>query len=131
MISYLAVAVISAATLAYEVLLVRLFAIVQWHHFAFMAISIALLGFGASDRFLADGTRQGPIARETPIAHAARTSLTDVEGRKLAFAVVSEPHLVIRPGNDMQASAHWLHPWPDLFQEQVESGEIGKVAERA
>jgi hypothetical protein len=48
MISYLALAVISAAILAYEVLLVRLFAIVQWHHFAFMAISIALLGFGAS-----------------------------------------------------------------------------------
>jgi Spermine/spermidine synthase domain len=53
MIFYLAVAVISAATLAYEVLLVRLFAIVQWHHFAFMAISIALLGFGASGTWLA------------------------------------------------------------------------------
>ncbi len=48
MITYLALVVISAAILAYEVLLVRLFAIVQWHHFAFMAISIALLGFGAS-----------------------------------------------------------------------------------
>lgn len=53
MIFYLALAVISAATLAYEVLLVRLFAIVQWHHFAFMAISIALLGFGASGTWLA------------------------------------------------------------------------------
>lgn len=53
MISYLALAAISAATLAYEVLLVRLFAIVQWHHFAFMAISIALLGFGASGTLLA------------------------------------------------------------------------------
>ena len=53
MISYLALAVISAATLAYEVLLIRLFAIVQWHHFAFMVISIALLGFGASGTWLA------------------------------------------------------------------------------
>ena len=53
MITYLALAVISAAILAYEVLLVRLFAIVQWHHFAFMAISIALLGFGASGTWLA------------------------------------------------------------------------------
>ena len=49
---YLAIAVLSAATLAYEVLLLRLFAIVQWHHFAYMAISIALLGFGASGTFL-------------------------------------------------------------------------------
>jgi SAM-dependent methyltransferase len=47
-----AIAILSAATLAYEVLLLRLFAIVQWHHFAYMAISIALLGFGASGTFL-------------------------------------------------------------------------------
>lgn len=52
MTGYLALAVISAAALAYEVLLVRFFAIVQWHHFAFMAISIALLGFGASGSLL-------------------------------------------------------------------------------
>lgn len=53
MISHPAVAVISAAILAYEVLLVRLFAIVQWHHFAYMAISVALLGFGVSGALLA------------------------------------------------------------------------------
>jgi hypothetical protein len=46
------VALISAAILVYEVLLTRLFAIVQWHHFAFMIISIALLGFGASGSFV-------------------------------------------------------------------------------
>ena len=40
--------VLSAAALAYEVLLVRLFSIIHWHHFAFMVISIALLGYGAS-----------------------------------------------------------------------------------
>jgi GNAT superfamily N-acetyltransferase len=43
-----AVAMLSAAVLAYEILLMRLFAIVHWHHFAFMMISIALLGYGAS-----------------------------------------------------------------------------------
>ena len=48
-----AVAIISAATLSYEILLMRLFAIVQWHHFAYMIISVALLGFGASGTFLA------------------------------------------------------------------------------
>lgn len=47
-----AIAIVSAAVLSYEVLLMRLFAIVQWHHFAYMAISIALLGFGASGTFL-------------------------------------------------------------------------------
>ena len=48
----LPIGIISAAILAYEVLLIRLFAIIQWHHFAYMAISIALLGFGASGTFL-------------------------------------------------------------------------------
>ena len=48
-----AVAAISAAILAYEVLLMRLFSIVWWHHFAYMIISIALLGFGASGTVLA------------------------------------------------------------------------------
>ena len=43
-----AIFVLSAAALAYEVLLVRLFSIIHWHHFAFMVISIALLGYGAS-----------------------------------------------------------------------------------
>ena len=43
-----AVGVLSAAALAYEVLLVRLFSIIHWYHFAFMVISIALLGYGAS-----------------------------------------------------------------------------------
>ena len=39
---------ISAAALAYEILLMRLFSIIQWHHFAYMIISLALLGYGVS-----------------------------------------------------------------------------------
>jgi hypothetical protein len=49
----LTIAVVSGATLAYEVLLLRLFSIVQWHHFAFMIISLALLGYGVSGVLLA------------------------------------------------------------------------------
>ncbi|MCW5699400.1 MAG: hypothetical protein KIT00_06130 [Rhodospirillales bacterium] len=43
-----AVALMSAGALAFEVLLVRMVSIAQWHHFAHMIISVALLGFGAS-----------------------------------------------------------------------------------
>src|ERR1700757_3899224 len=46
------IALTSAGLLAYEVLLTRLFSIIQWHHFAYMVISIALLGYGASGTFL-------------------------------------------------------------------------------
>ena len=49
----LAVALISAATLTFEILLVRFFAIEQFHHFAYMAIGVAMLGFGASGTFAA------------------------------------------------------------------------------
>ncbi len=47
------IALISGAALSYEVLLIRLFSIIQWHHFAYMVISLALLGYGASGTFLA------------------------------------------------------------------------------
>lgn len=49
----LAVGLVSAAALAYEVLLVRLFAIVHWHHLVAIAIGLALLGYGVSGTFLA------------------------------------------------------------------------------
>jgi hypothetical protein len=49
----LTLAFISAIALAYEVLLMRLFSIIQWHHFAYMIISLALLGYGISGTFLA------------------------------------------------------------------------------
>src|SRR5512134_1169299 len=42
----------SAASLTFEVLLVRAFAIMQWHHFASMIISMAMLGYGASGTLL-------------------------------------------------------------------------------
>ena len=48
----LAIALISAGALGYEILLMRLFSIIQWHHFAYMMISLALLGYGASGSFL-------------------------------------------------------------------------------
>lgn len=43
----------SCAALAYEVLLIRIFSITLWYHFAFMIISIAMFGFAASGAFLA------------------------------------------------------------------------------
>ncbi|NOQ81276.1 MAG: SAM-dependent methyltransferase, partial [Methylophaga sp.] len=49
----LVMSITSASALAYEVLLMRLFSIVQWHHFAYMIISLALLGYGISGVFIA------------------------------------------------------------------------------
>ena len=43
---------VSAAILAYEVALMRALSVAQWHHFAYMVVSTALLGFGASGTLL-------------------------------------------------------------------------------
>lgn len=48
----IAVAVVAAGALAFEVLLARLLAIIHWHHFVGMVISLALLGYGASGSIL-------------------------------------------------------------------------------
>ncbi|OGO29705.1 MAG: hypothetical protein A2Z16_08495 [Chloroflexi bacterium RBG_16_54_18] len=44
---------LSAASLSFEINLTRLFAVSQFYHFAFMIVSIALLGYGASGSVLA------------------------------------------------------------------------------
>ena len=55
-----AVFLIGFSTLAFEVLLTRIFSIGQWNHLSFMVISIALFGFAASGTFLSIfNARQG------------------------------------------------------------------------
>ena len=65
----LAVAVISGAALAYEILLIRLFSIVEWHHLAFLIISLALLGYGASGTLLA--LAREPLLQRFDVAAAS------------------------------------------------------------
>ncbi len=52
MVYYLGILLLSAAFLLLELTLIRLFAVQQFYHFAFMAISLALLGAGASGSLL-------------------------------------------------------------------------------
>lgn len=49
----LSIGLLAGAALAYQVLLFRLLAIIQWHSFAAMIISLALLGHGAAGTALA------------------------------------------------------------------------------
>jgi hypothetical protein len=55
----------SAAIIAFQLSLMQLISIVQWHHFAYMIISVAMLGFGASGTLLA-------LAREWLIKRSDR-----------------------------------------------------------
>ncbi len=53
MFTYTSLFLLSAATLAFEITLTRIFSVAQFYHFAFMVVSLALLGFGASGTLLA------------------------------------------------------------------------------
>jgi hypothetical protein len=60
----------AAATLAFQVVLTRLFALAQGHHFTFMAVSLALLGAGASGTYLSLRP-PSPERRQRSLAGAA------------------------------------------------------------
>jgi hypothetical protein len=49
---YVAIGVLSASIIAYQLALMQNLSYVQWSHFAYMVISVALLGFGASGTIL-------------------------------------------------------------------------------
>ena len=81
---YACVLLVSAATLLFEIALTRIFAVTQGYHFAFLAISLALLGFGAS------GTALALVPRL-----ASRDIRPVVAGAGLMFAVTSTGGLYV------------------------------------
>ena len=91
-----AVAVLSAAALGYEILLTRLFSIVQWHHFAFLVISVALLGFGASGTFLlvmGERIRSGiePFLSLSALGFGLAAPVSFVVAERVPFNVLDAP----------------------------------------
>jgi spermidine synthase len=83
----LSIACISCAALGMEILLMRLFAIVQWHHFAYLAVSLALLGYGVAGTAL---TVAGDYLRDrVPQAFVASALLFGLSA-PLAFLVAQQ-----------------------------------------
>ncbi len=72
----LSIALVSASALAYEILLMKLFSIIQWHHFAYMIISLALLGYGVSGTFLSLARER--LMRDFPYAYVGNIALFGV-----------------------------------------------------
>jgi hypothetical protein len=82
---YLSVFLLSASGLAFEIVLSRLFSIAQFYHFAFMTVSLALLGAGASGTALTvfPALRRGDPARRLS-AFALAAALATVASWTLA-----------------------------------------------
>ncbi len=78
------IATSSAAGLAFEIALTRVFAIAQFYHFAFLAVSLALLGLGAGGSALSAFPRLGAGGPRRWTGLAAAQSLTTIGAYALA-----------------------------------------------
>ncbi len=100
----ISVALVSFAALGSEIVLNRIFAVVHWHHFAFMIISLALLGFGASGTFLA-------VARRRLLPHYAASYLASIAS--FGVLVVASPLAAL--SLPFRAEALLWDPWQPLW----------------
>jgi hypothetical protein len=76
--SGLSLLVLSAAGLTFQINLTRLFSVSQFYHFAFMIVSIALLGYGSSGAFLSIFPRlrqRSPLASQSILSLATGLSI--------------------------------------------------------
>lgn len=68
LLELIGLALLSMAVLSFEINLTRIFSVGQFYHFAFLIVSIALLGSGASGSFLAIFPQFGRINRQSTLA---------------------------------------------------------------
>jgi hypothetical protein len=92
---YLGVGAVAAATLLYEVALTRIFSIAYGYHFAFLAMSLGLLGFGASGTLLGLRPPSDQPLRPALLARlAAAASLALVCGYAVSNLIPFDPYRV-------------------------------------
>lgn len=79
----LSIAILSAAIIAFQLALIQILSTVQWYHFAYMVISIALLGFGAAGSLLA-------LFRKSMINHIDLLLPLLMTGTGISMALVTD-----------------------------------------
>ena len=79
--------VLAFSIILFEIALTRVFSIMMWHHFTYMAISIGLLGFGAAGSILT--ARRDSLRTDAPAGSLSLCSLAFGVGVLLAFALAT------------------------------------------
>jgi hypothetical protein len=106
----IAIALISAAVIAFEINLMRRLLIERWHHFGYLVISIALLGFGASGPILA---ALRPVLNRRPgralFAFTAALGVTLVVLPRLATLIPAQARFI--PADLWQQVGWWSLYW--------------------
>ena len=88
---FAAIFLVAFATLLLEVSLIRVLSFTIWHHFAYVVISTALLGFGASGTLLAVRPQLGRVAPRTTLARCASAAGLSAAAT-LAFVILVPLH---------------------------------------
>jgi hypothetical protein len=104
-----AMALIAGAVALFQIALMRVFSFTVWHHFAFMVMSVAMLGFGASGVFLHRLPQPGrQPARAAALASAA-FAVTSLLATGLAAHLPFDPtEIGHNPLQLLWLAAHYL-----------------------
>ena len=93
---YLAIGLVSAAVMLYEIAIIRVLSVILWYHFAFLSVSLAMLGLGAPGVWFAlrdpgrTALRRSLViaALAVPLSLAALFWLGDRTSHRAALATV-------------------------------------------
>jgi hypothetical protein len=121
---YTGVALTTLATLVLELSLTRIFSVVFYYHFAFLAISIALFGLGAGGVFsyVVAGWRGGAFAKLGSLALANGAAVV------LALAYIMSP--LVRPGGMALIAVYFVSALPFFLAGAVVSLVISETISR-
>ena len=89
-LSLLALALVSAGVLQLEVVLTKIFSVILWYHFGFLAISSVLFGFAAAGVYLT--VRGAPLDRGSRAALLSRLALLSALGILASLLLISHSH---------------------------------------
>ena len=91
----LSVALLSASLVAFEVTLLRVFSISLWYHFAYLILSVAMLGLGASGTLLSIVQPRPGAADRLFAPLALGTAVAELGGLAAALQVSFEPFMIV------------------------------------
>ena len=133
--TYAGLAALSAAVLLLELTLTRVYSVTQGYHFAFLAVSLGLLGFGASGTALFVAPRLLAVGRRRLLAASALLFTLGVPGAYWAINVIpfDAYRLVLEPEMFGHLVLFYLVPVvPFFFAGMAQGGalslEPGKAA---
>ena len=94
---HVAIALCACAVLVYEIAITRVLSVVLWYHFAFLAISLAMLGLGAPGVWFATRKKPHPLALDVALLVSGLVAPLSI----FVLLSIGQP---VRAGQDLAAS---------------------------